>query len=395
MGHVYLKKRDLKILALGFELLKKPNKNEFEKKAARSFLLIICSTLFFIGVLMIALIFTVLVKPEPAHSTKRGGTVEGDKVRYVQNTLKYVTLEELDIDLNSVEDGDRLELYFDSHDSLIGAELQKIVQERSRRNGIMFIVSFIVCLVLMLVVPNLVGKPWRQYFKNYYEPNYSYQNQTFQGYNAQGYNSQGYSPQGYNSQVFNSQGYIKNQGMDIPRYVLRTNQNISVEKFQLFGTIQSILMMITFFIVGAWILKFPLVRLISWQIRIGIIAISTIIFIIPNKKTILSPFEIQFYNDYLIIYHERYHVPPSIKQFEKVFYRDIERCQYSRKEKKIEIFCVVQRKYYLEEGKGRYSEPRYIPPKRDICVFYTNVEPIIDFVQEIQRHSPIKVVVID
>lgn len=32
MGHVYIKKRDLKILALGIELLKKPNKNEFEKK---------------------------------------------------------------------------------------------------------------------------------------------------------------------------------------------------------------------------------------------------------------------------------------------------------------------------------------------------------------------------
>jgi hypothetical protein len=77
--------------------------------------------------------FTVFVNSGPAHSTKRGGTVERGKVRYVQNTLKYVTLEDLDIDSNSVEDGDRLELDFDSHDSLMGAELEKVVQERARR----------------------------------------------------------------------------------------------------------------------------------------------------------------------------------------------------------------------------------------------------------------------
>lgn len=84
-----------------------------------------------------------------------------------------------------------------------------------------------------------------------------------------------------------------------------------------------------------------------------------------------------------------------MEQYEKNFYSEIQRCQYRRNEKKIETFCVVQRMYYLEERKGRYSEPRYLTPKRDICVFYTNVDPIIDFVQEIQRHSPIKVVVID
>lgn len=82
--------------------------------------MIICSTLFFIVVVAIVAMFTVFVNSGPAHSTKRGGTVERGKVRYVQNTLKYVTLEDLDIDSNSVEDGDRLELDFDSHDSFDG-----------------------------------------------------------------------------------------------------------------------------------------------------------------------------------------------------------------------------------------------------------------------------------
>lgn len=183
--------------------------------------------------------------------------------------------------------------------------------------------------------------------------------------------------------------------MDTPNYILRTNQIMSVVKIQILDRIQALLMLLTIFIVGGWIFGFSLVLIIPLQIRLLIIAISIGIYSIPNKKSILAPFEIQFYDDYLIIYHERYHPVPDRKLYEKIFYRDIQRCQYKRKEKKFEIFCIVQRIFYIEERNGRYSDALPKLPKRSMCVFYTNVEPIIDFVQEIQSHSPIEVTILD
>ena len=44
--------------------------------------------------------------------------------------------------------------------------------------------------------------------------------------------------------------------MDTPNYILRTNQIMSVVKIQILDRIQSLLMLLTIFIVGGWIFGF-------------------------------------------------------------------------------------------------------------------------------------------
>lgn len=180
MAHIRAKY--VRNILIGLQLLRKPDKNEFEKKAARSFILVACSTLFLLGILAIVMIVSLLTTFEPstpAHSAKRTGTVEGNKVRYVQNTVKYATLEELDIDPDSVEDGDRIELYFNVNDRLIGAESSKDEEGRMVRLLTIYIVSIVVVIVLLLLISKAFGKPMNEYYQYY---NYQAQMRNLRNY---------------------------------------------------------------------------------------------------------------------------------------------------------------------------------------------------------------------
>ena len=167
-----------KDLELGYELLKKPFKNEFEQRAAKSFkatlIAAVITTLISIALFIIALNFAVPFKG-PKYSARRQGTVEGDKVRYVQNTMKYLTLEELNIDPESVDDGDKIELYFNKGDSLIGAKASKKDDDLNKKYFMIFLgLGILVLILYMIIWPLTFGKPIRQYYKLRKSQRYNY-----------------------------------------------------------------------------------------------------------------------------------------------------------------------------------------------------------------------------
>jgi hypothetical protein len=107
-----------------------------------------------------------------------------------------------------------------------------------------------------------------------------------------------------------------------------------------------------------------------------------------------SPCELWFYDDYLVQYCERrYYNKRNIRrEYYKFYYKDISRCVYRTVVNKIDIYGVVEATFYKYDMNGNLPS---LPVKHktvdSISVFYTVFEPNIDFVKEIEEHSPIKV----
>jgi hypothetical protein len=107
-----------------------------------------------------------------------------------------------------------------------------------------------------------------------------------------------------------------------------------------------------------------------------------------------SPCELRFYDDYLVQYCERrYYNRRNIrKEYYKFYYKDISRCVYRTVVNKMDIYGVVEATFYKYDKNGNLpSTPCKHKTVDSISVFYTVFEPNIDFVKEIEEHSPIKV----
>lgn len=107
-----------------------------------------------------------------------------------------------------------------------------------------------------------------------------------------------------------------------------------------------------------------------------------------------SPCELWFYDDYLILYRPKvYYSKNNIRQeWYKYNYKDIKKCEYRTKVKKINLYGVYMGviRNYKKDG-SLNPEPSYERTVDSICRFYTVFEPKIDFVKEIETHSPIKI----
>lgn len=159
-------------LDLGALLLKKPNKTELEFEAAKAYKTVLrwsCVTIILIFIIIACAIVHAFVSPFEPYSAKRTGTVEGDRVRYVQNDLKYSTLEKLGIDKKLVKQGDELTLYFDRQDNLKGAELETSINSRlyillgTIVGGITLLIAFII------IMRHTIGRSWYDWYNNMYE----------------------------------------------------------------------------------------------------------------------------------------------------------------------------------------------------------------------------------
>lgn len=109
-----------------------------------------------------------------------------------------------------------------------------------------------------------------------------------------------------------------------------------------------------------------------------------------------SPFELRFYDDYLILYREKsyYNRKISKMEYNKVFYAGIRECEFNETTKRVTIHGVVEGIWYNYKKDGTLpKEPSYHKTTDSMCYFYTTFSPDIDIVAEIEQHSPIKVCV--
>jgi len=106
-----------------------------------------------------------------------------------------------------------------------------------------------------------------------------------------------------------------------------------------------------------------------------------------------SEFEIRFYDDYLVLYRERISYDKTLekKSIKKMYYKDIKRFVYRVNSHRINFYGIVEGIEWKYKKNGQLSEkPFYHKTTDSLCYFYTTLSNV-DFVKEIETHSPLRV----
>lgn len=188
--------------------------------------------------------------------------------------------------------------------------------------------------------------------------------------------------------------------MDNPNYVLKGKEGVLVHKNEksIRGYLKLAILIIWLIIIVSFIIfQDNLFKSLSLIARIMLISLTIwVYFTSESKEKIELPFEIWFYDDYLILYRQKHYYSRKLtrKEFDKFFYKDIHKCQYRTVTGKINIYGVVEGVWYNYNKDGTLpNEPTYHKTTDSIRQFYITAVPEINFVEEIEMHSPIKVVI--
>lgn len=189
--------------------------------------------------------------------------------------------------------------------------------------------------------------------------------------------------------------------MEKPNYVLKADEGVLVpknEKFPL-GKLKLVVWIIVgVIIIGSILFQDNLFSELSGTSQVLLVALAIGVLFKGGTKMVASPFEIQFYDDYLIVYRKKlyYSKKLSRKEYFKFFYKDVKECKYRKNSQKINIIGMSEIKWYDYNKDGSVPEQPTIHKKSEgICWFYTSKAPKVDFVEEIERHTPLKVTIRD
>lgn len=165
------------VFEAGYRLCKKPNKTPEEIVAAKSFKKTLLMAFSAGLVALIASIIGVVVlffapTSDIKMAVERTGTVMDDgTVRYVQNEMKYISLEELGLSNKNLSKGDRVIIGFDSNgEKIVCAYPKEEVEKEEARAVILFVINFVVAIVyavgVAIIGPKTYGKAFHQYYQN-------------------------------------------------------------------------------------------------------------------------------------------------------------------------------------------------------------------------------------
>ena len=185
--------------------------------------------------------------------------------------------------------------------------------------------------------------------------------------------------------------------MKTPNYVLKANEGVLVPKNEnsTLGILKkAVWIVVGVIILGSIIFQDNLFSEFSWNIQILLLGLIIGVSFTGGSKITPSPFEIQFYDDYLIVYREKHYYSKKLtkKEYNKFYYTEIRECKYRTKSKKINIIGTLEIMWFNYNKDGSLPEEPTVHKKtQGICWFYTSEAPDVDFVSEIEKHSPIKV----
>ena len=143
------------IIDFGFSLIKKKDKNEEERIAAKAFsrFFTINCLLVFLVVIAICASMVLVMKDISAGAggAKRYGTVKGDSIRYVQGENKYMSIYEAGLGEYHLEDGDRILMLFDNQtDQFLSAIPQKQYDDNLISGVIKFFFIIFFCIIFLI-----------------------------------------------------------------------------------------------------------------------------------------------------------------------------------------------------------------------------------------------------
>ena len=175
-----------------------------------------------------------------------------------------------------------------------------------------------------------------------------------------------------------------------PNYVLKANEGVimPVNNSKTYYYVKKILwIIIAIIIIGSIILGENIFTQLNMSVRVLlIVAVIYFLFIANKKHKVASPFEIRFYDNYLIVYREKFYYDPKTTrmEYDKFFYKDIRICEFRTGTEKINIYGIVEGIFFKYKKDGSLPEkPTYHKTTDSICSFYTTHSDV-DFVHEIE-----------
>lgn len=169
--------RGFAALGLGFRLCKKPDKTSEEAAAAKSFLKVFWWSLG-LTLLCVALLAVSIGGVMAAASAgyagnyeeSRTGRIEDGKIRYVKDTLFYISPQEVGLSAEELPEGTHVTLYFDENDRVVAAENADALDEITERRVVLTVIAMGAAVVILvffaLVAKKTFGKPWYRWVQS-------------------------------------------------------------------------------------------------------------------------------------------------------------------------------------------------------------------------------------
>lgn len=187
-----------------------------------------------------------------------------------------------------------------------------------------------------------------------------------------------------------------------PNYTIRTREMIWIPRVE--GRIYPLIKMLTWVILAAVAIlsmKFGSKENIKYFALAMIVPMTAVVLFslyFNKKKQVASPLEIRFYDDYLVIFRKEVHYKQGMDRMEtyKFFYSNIQVIQYSERTEEVDFYGLAEYKWYALDADGNPGEkPVKENKSNSILGFFVDLDNPIDWVKEIEEHSPLNVAVED
>lgn len=189
--------------------------------------------------------------------------------------------------------------------------------------------------------------------------------------------------------------------MDKPNYVIKTNEAVlmSIETDKSKNVIKICTwIIIGIVLIGSFLLDINIFSELSFGAKIFLIIIVLgLIFYDGKKEYTPSPMELYFFDDYLMMYLPKryYSKRVSRKQIEIMKYSEISKCVLKANSNRIQIYGDGKAIWYNYNKDGSLPEKPTKEKQFTEGMIYFNIQfaTDIDFIKEIETHSPLKVII--
>lgn len=191
------------------------------------------------------------------------------------------------------------------------------------------------------------------------------------------------------------------QKMNEPKYVLRTYESAwapTKNAKQVAFAKKAVRIILVVLLVGSLLFQDNLFVEMSFMPKVLLISLFFGTCFVKTKEKVPKPFEIRFYEDHLVLYRENRYYSPRLSrmEFDKFMYKDIKKILYRPETHRLNIYGVVEGKWFNYNKDGSLPEnPSYHKTTDSFSYFYTNEAPDVDFVEVFEKYTPIKVTILE
>ena len=189
--------------------------------------------------------------------------------------------------------------------------------------------------------------------------------------------------------------------METPTYILKTDESAWAPKQnskQVVIARKAVRIILVVLLIGSLVFQDNLFAEMSLMPKVLLISLFLGTCFVKTRERVAKPFEIRFYDDHLVLYRENRYYNPKLSrmEFDKFMYKDIEKIVYRTITHRINIYGIVEGKWYNYNKDGSLPEkPSYHKTTDSFSYFYTNEAPEVDFVALFEKYTPIKVTIVD